>query len=71
MTFENCEIKRAVEFFMLRMSKREWSHEAKLAALEVFEPAICEGFETLGFEHPKSMAARAAMLARARLHLNH
>ena len=71
MNFENHEIKRAVDTFLIQMDKREFSYEAKRAALEVFEPAICEGFKTLGFEHPQSMAARAAMLARAKLNLNH
>ena len=71
MDFENREIKRAVDALMLRMDERQWSYEAKHAALEVFEPAICEGFKTLGFEHPQSMASRAAMLARSRLNLNH
>ena len=68
---ENDEIKRAVEALMLKMSGRDWSYQAREAALEIFEPAIGDAFEHLGFERPDNMAARAAMLARSRLNLTH
>ena len=68
---ENEEIKRAVDALMFKMSGREWSYEARRTAIEVFEAAIGDAFEHLGFEHPDSMAARAAMLARSRLNLTH
>ena len=69
MSFENEEIRRAVDVFIEKMSTREWSYEAKQAALDVFEPAIGDAFDNLGFENPDSMAARATMMARARLNV--
>ena len=66
---ENQEIKRAVDIFIAKMSTREWSYEARQAAMDVFEPSIEDAFEGLGFENATHMAARAAMIAKARLNM--
>ena len=69
MSFENEEIRRAVDVFIDKMSGREWSYEARQAALDIFEPAIGDAFEELGFPNPDNMAARATMMARAKLNV--
>jgi len=68
---ENDEIKRAVDALMLKMNERNFSYDARVAAVEVFEPAIGDAFEYLGFDDPDGMAEKAAALARVKLNLHH
>ena len=68
---EKNEIERAVDALMVKMDGRDWSFDARVAAVNIFEPAIEDAFMHLGFKNPDKMAAKATALARSKLNLHH